>query len=292
MFKKKQKFFSIKRFLLLLVLAVFLAFGSKVFIAEAYRIPTSSMETTLSAGDYVIVNKLTYGPRTPEYLPFTGIKIPSIKFPIISNIERNDVLIFDFPDILNTDFPNGKSNYIKRCVALPGDTLSIINRIVYVNGHELPPPSTLHFSRTKSKYFGVPNKFIFPNDAEWNEDNYGPILIPRKGLSINLAPRNFKRWVDLIKYENPGRIVYSESNKLYFEGEELTSYTFKNNYYFFLGDNRDESFDSRFWGFVPEQNIIGKPFFIYWSVNHNAEITDISKLWNSIRWSRIGTIIK
>ncbi|HET56643.1 MAG TPA: signal peptidase I [Ignavibacteria bacterium] len=289
---KKQKFFSIKRFLLLLVLAVFLAFGSKVFIAEAYRIPTSSMETTLSAGDYVIVNKFTYGPRTPGYLPFTDIKIPSIKFPMISNIERNDVLIFDFPDILKTDFPNGKSNYIKRCIALPGDTLSIINRIVYINGHELPSPSTLHFSRTKSKYLGVPNKFIFPNDSEWNEDNYGPILIPSKGLSINLSPRNFNRWIDLIKYENPGRMIYTESNKLYFDREELITYTFKNNYYFFLGDNRDESFDSRFWGFVPEQNIIGKPFFIYWSVNHNDEITDITKLWNSIRWSRIGTIIK
>lgn len=292
MFKKKQKLFSLKRFLILLLFAVILAFGSKVFIAEAYRIPTSSMETTLSAGDYVIVNKFSYGPRTPDYLPFTSIKIPSIKFPMISNIERNDVLIFDFPDILKTDFPNGKSNYIKRCVALPGDTLSIINRKVIVNGKPLDELQTLHFSRTRSKYLGVPNKFIYPHDSEWNEDNYGPLVIPKKGVTVQLSQRNYSRWVDLIIFENREQNITTSSNKIFVDDEEIVSYTFKNNYYFFLGDNRDESFDSRFWGFVPEQNIIGKPFFIYWSVNHNIDITDIVKFWNSIRWSRIGSLIK
>lgn len=289
--EKSKQSFSLRRFLVLLLLAAILAFASKIFIAEAYRIPTSSMETTLFAGDYVIVNKFLYGPKTPNFIPFTEIEIPSIKFPMLSGIDRNDVVIFEFPKIIDFDLPDEKSNYVKRCAALPGDTLSIINRKVYVNGNELDEPKTIHFSRSRSKIFGVPNRAIFPNDSEWNEDNYGPLLIPAIGLTVNISARSINRWLPLIKYENQDLYVYSENQKLFINDEEVTSYTVKENYYFFLGDNRDESYDSRFWGFVPEKNIIGKPFLIYWSVDQKTEITNITKLWNSIRWSRIGSLI-
>lgn len=291
MFEQKKKRFSIKRFIFLVLLAAILAFASKIFIAEAYRIPTSSMESTLFAGDYVIVNKLTYGPKTPSIIPFTEIEIPSVKFPMLSNIERNEILIFEYPDIIKHNLTEEKSNYIKRCVALPGDTLSIINRKVHVNGKVVDEPATLHFSRTRSKFFGVPNHSIFPTGSEWNEDNYGPILIPKEGIKIKLSPRNLGRWIDVIKYENSKSEVVQKNGTVYLDGDELYSYTFKNNYYFFLGDNRDESFDSRFWGFVPEHKIIGKPFIIYWSLNHDTDINDIAKFWNSIRWNRIGTLL-
>lgn len=288
MSKKNKKDFSLKRFLILVLLAAILAFVSKVLIAEAYRIPTSSMESTLLAGDYVIVNKLTYGPRTPGVIPFTSIEIPSIKLPMISEIHRNDILIFEYPDIIKHELTEEKSNYVKRCVALPGDTLSIINRKVHVNGKLLNEPSTLHFSRTKSKIFGVPNRSIFPEDSEWNEDNYGPILIPRAGENIHLSPRNISRWVDLIKYENKDSQISITNGKIIGDNIELKTYTFKNNYYFFLGDNRDDSYDSRFWGFVPEEMIIGKPIIIYWSLESQDQSAGF---FDSIRWDRIGTTL-
>lgn len=274
--------------MLLVLLAALLAFVSKVFIAEAYRIPTSSMESTLLAGDYVIVNKLTYGPRTPNVIPFTNIEIPSIKFPMLSQIHHNDVLIFEYPEIIKHELTEEKSNYVKRCVGLPGDTLSIINRKVHVNGKRLEEPSTLRFSRTKSKIFGVPNHSIFPKNSEWNEDNYGPILIPEEGEEIKLSPRNISRWIDLIKYENKDSRISTKNGKILKDSVELQTYIFRNNYYFFLGDNRDESYDSRFWGFVPEKMIIGKPMIIYWSV----ALQDSSVgFFDRIRWSRIGTIL-
>lgn len=288
MVDKKKKNFSLKRFLFLVTLAAVLAFFSKVFIAEAYRIPTSSMESTLFAGDYVIVNKLFYGPKTPDVIPFTDIRIPSIKFPMISDIERNDVLIFEYPNIIKDELSEENSNYVKRCVGLPGDTLSIINRKVHINGKVLDEPSTLHFTRSKSKFFGVPNSSIFPHDSEWNEDNYGPILIPRKDLTIKLSPRNISRWIDLIIFENDKSHFEISNGKILQDGVEIDSYTFKNNYYFFLGDNRDESYDSRFWGFVPEQNIIGRPMIIYWSLDME---NNSSNFFEKIRWGRIGTLL-
>jgi signal peptidase I len=288
MVDKKKKNFSLKRFLFLVILAALLAFMSKVFIAEAYRIPTSSMESTLFAGDYVIVNKLFYGPKTPEFIPFTDIRIPSIKLPMIYQIKRNDVLIFEYPQIIEHEFSEIKSNYVKRCVGLPGDTLSIINRKVYINGKVLDEPATLHFTRSKSKFFGVPNSSIFPHDSEWNEDNYGPILIPQKDLKITLSPRNISRWIDLIIFENDESNFEISNGKILQNGVEIDSYTFKYNYYFFLGDNRDESYDSRFWGFVPEQNIIGRPMIIYWSLDTE---NNSSNFFEKIRWGRIGTLV-
>lgn len=289
MSKDKIKSFSSRRFLRLLVLAALLAFISKIFVAEAYRIPTSSMENTLFAGDYVIVNKLFYGPRTPEYLPFTSIEIPSVAFPMSSSIERNEILVFEYPNILKGDLIDDKANYIKRCVALPGDTLTIINRQLFVNGKDLKNPLTIKFSRNKSKLFGVPNQSIFPNDSDWNEDNYGPILIPKEGQAVKLSSRNHQRWFDIIRYENPGAEISIINNDLFFNSEKLSEYEFKNNYYFFLGDNRDESFDSRYWGFVPEEMIIGKPLLVYWSIDQSEGSIKQKSFWEAIRWERIGT---
>lgn len=289
MSKKQPTSLSIRRFLRLLFLAALLAFFSKIFFAEAYRIPTSSMENTLFAGDYVIVNKLFYGPKTPEILPFTSIEIPSLTFPMISSIDRNEILVFEYPNILKNNIIDDKANYIKRCVALPGDTLNIINRKLFVNGKDLKNPLTIKFSRKQSRMFGVPNKSIFPNDSDWNEDNYGPLLIPQKGDKIKISSRNLNRWIDVIKYENSGSEISLVNNDLYINSELINEYIFQKDYYFFLGDNRDESFDSRYWGFVPEEMIIGKPLLVYWSIDQGEGAIKQKSFWESIRWERIGT---
>lgn len=289
MSKKQPTSLSIRRFLRLLFLAALLAFFSKIFFAEAYRIPTSSMENTLFAGDYVIVNKLFYGPKTPEILPFTSIEIPSLTFPMISSIDRNEILVFEYPNILKNNIIDDKANYIKRCVALPGDTLNIINRKLFVNGKDLKNPLTIKFSRKQSRMFGVPNKSIFPNDSDWNEDNYGPLLIPQKGDKIKISSRNLNRWIDVIKYENSGSEISLVNNDLYINSELINEYIFQKDYYFFLGDNRDESFDSRYWGFVPEEMIIGKPLLVYWSIDQGEGAIKQKSFRESIRWERIGT---
>lgn len=289
---KEKRTFSIRRFIWLVFLAALLAFTSKVFVAEAFRIPTSSMENTLFSGDYVIVNKLSYGPKTPERIPFTSIEISVVHLPAFSEVERNEILVFEYPNIVPNEISEEKSNYIKRCIGLPGDTVSIISRSLYVNGNQLENPATLKFIRSKSKFLGVPNKSIFPENAEWNEDNYGPILIPKEGATVKINNRNIERWKDIIRFENHDKEVAVENNLIKINSKAISEYQFKRNYYFFLGDNRDESFDSRYWGFVPEENIIGKPIIVYWSVENQVNTKNIETLWNSIRWTRIGTIIE
>lgn len=285
----RRRPFTFIRLLKLIVMAFVLAFIAKIFVAEAFKIPSGSMEDTLLAGDFVIVDKIPYGPSTPEYLPFSNIEIPSFSLPKFGAIERNNIYVFRYPGDQGEVFPAEDKNYIKRCVGLPGDTLRILARKLYVNSVQLEPPETAKFLRDKSKFFGTANKLIFPSGAEWNEDNYGPIRIPYKGEEIKLNRNNINRWRDLINRENGADVVSVLGMEVRINNIPAETYTVKNNYYFFMGDNRDESFDSRFWGFVPEQNIIGRPWIIYWSIKN--KIGNVS-FWDRLRWNRLGTLIK
>src|SRR5512135_1048617 len=103
---------------LTLLAALFLKF----FIVEAYRIPTSSMENTLMAGDFVLVNKFIYGARTPRYIPFTWIRLPHVQLPAVYPPRRGDIVVFEFPENNADRSPHEAVNYVKRCIALPGDT--------------------------------------------------------------------------------------------------------------------------------------------------------------------------
>ena len=340
---------------------------------EAYTIPSPSMEASLLVGDYLFVSKLHYGPITPQtplQVPLTHqtiwgtglksyselIQLPTYRLPGFSEIKRNDVVVFHVPH--ESQFPADlRTNYIKRCVAVAGDTLEIRDAQVYLNGKlGVAPPglqstyfmqvdnpndevlAALHaqgvvdydqpngvpqavaqtdgkfgyvISCTKANYDYFrqqpyvnsmdviqPEVLLFPDVADfrnsgamsatprkWSLDSYGPLPIPKKGQTITLSPGNAAIYYKIVaRYEHNEGVTWKDG-MIYQNGKMLTSYTVKQNYYMMMGDNRHNSEDSRFWGFVPEDHVVGKAVLIWLSVDPNADF------WHKIRWSRLFNII-
>ncbi len=336
-----------------IIFAVVAATIIRGLFIEAYVIPTGSMERTLLVGDFLFVSKMSYGARTPitpVAFPFAHHTMPLIntkaywdgiqwdyhRLPGFGNVERNDVVVFNYP--MDADAPlsrpiDKRENYIKRCIGVSGDTVSIKEGQVFINGKvgEQPPMSqTEYFIKTdgsdfnpkaledikadmqqadantyvfnmpkaeaeKMKQFstvksvmpiiGQKDEFrqeIFPADPhlKWNQDNYGPIIIPKKGWTVKLDSLTFpvyKRAIEV--YE--GNKLTVEGNDIVINGKVAKTYTFKMNYYWMMGDNRHNSADSRYWGFVPEDHIVGKALFVWMSIDDKASF------FNKIRWSRI-----
>lgn len=356
-----------------ILFAVIAATLIRWLIMEAYTIPTPSMEQSLLVGDFLFVSKFHYGSRTtttPLQVPLThqkiwftdipsyseAIKLPQYRLPGISRVKRNDVVVFNVPPLeLNEgiDYPvDLKTNYIKRCVAIGGDTLRIINRQVYVNGKALENPPLMQSSylvtsndeineRILKRYkiydqevvgrtansvvyqmhltdelaeelrklnfiqdvriatyngssgFGQrtedmveSNIFPDPKVFPWNGDFYGPLVIPREGMTIDIDEKTLAAYGSTIAKYDHNENVKIENGKLFIDGKELSQYTFNQNYYFMMGDNRHNSLDSRYWGFVPEDHIVGKAFFIWLSIDRNAGFL------NKIRWSRFFQLIE
>ena len=339
----------------------------RTFIFELYTIPTGSMEKTLLVGDYLFVSKLNYGARIPitpmafpfsqSTLPFTNIKsyFDKISLPYFrifgwQNIKRNDIVVFNYPaDQLHP--VDRKENYIKRCVAIPGDSFQIKGAEVFVNNKKSSFPETVQlcylvitdgtfFSRdflnslgllsdrgseaiteagvdpgsgyaawkiwlTKdaaarfklqhnvkeiklySELPGQREAGIFPNDPtlKWNIDYFGPLYVPRKGDKIQLNKTNYLLYQKAIKYYENHPDFCMKGDSFYLNGKPIHAYTFTMNYYFMLGDSRYNSEDSRFWGFVPENHIIGKPLLIWLSIDPDQ------KWFSSIRWKRLFNCI-
>ena len=229
-----------------------------------------------------------------------------------------------------------RENYVKRCVGLPGQTLQIKDRIVYLDGKANKEPENVQYtyhvklkqaipeemmedlgismedltSLNTSGYMPLTNRAVKvlkahpdivesvtlnteANDLEiyplngnkhWTRDNYGPIWIPQKGESIDLTLDN------IAIYERPIKVYEANDlqirdGKIFINGQEAKSYTFKMDYYWMQGDNRHNSADSRYWGFVPEDHIVGKPIFIWWSSDPDRRGI------NGVRWSRLGRIV-
>jgi len=367
-----------------IIFAVIAATIIRVFFIEAYTIPTGSMERSLMIGDFLFVSKVNYGariPMTPVAFPFAhhtmpvtggkayweGVQWKYRRLPGLSDIKRNDVVVFNFPEGdtvaleaqdqnyynlvralghsgVNDQFTvtsrpvDKRENYIKRCIGIGGDVITMKNGVVSVNGvpEKLVPTgqitylvkmkssdvnfdvftqlgfdinsdvsslgheNTYQFVGTEEMMAEVrkldfvtsvvedtaPGEYadsiVFPQDSNrtWNVDNLGPITVPKKGWTVKLDS------VTMPMYERAIRIY--EGNKLeksgdgwLINGQKTDSYTFKMDYYWMMGDNRHNSLDSRFFGFVPEDHVVGKALFIWMSVR------DQGSFFSKIRWSRI-----
>lgn len=343
-------------------------------IMEAYTIPTPSMENSLLTGDFLFVSKFHYGTRTPKtilQIPLTHqkiwfteipsyldwIQLPQYRLPGITEVKRMDVVVFNVPGVEenNLGIPRNewveypvdlKTNYIKRCIGLPGDVVEVVERQVMVNGEAPDNPEHMQYSylvtatdeinernlvnlgfdpedytflgrdpqtshaiyqiflapsRIKEltslpyivsldrdyRYNNGPDARIFPSSkySPWNADNYGPIRVPAKDMNIHINDSTLAFYGKVIRDYDHNGDVKVEKDKLWIDGKEVSTYTFKQNYYFMMGDNRHNSLDSRYWGFVPEDHIVGKAFFIWLSIDKYAGF------FNKIRWSRFLKVI-
>ncbi|HTY37098.1 MAG TPA: signal peptidase I [Bacteroidota bacterium] len=260
------------------------------FVIASFLVPTGSMENEVMTGDLLFVNKFIYGGTSPRNIPFTNVRLPWFRVPGFRDVERGDVIVFVFPgyrdEVQSEDFVF----YLKRCVGLPGDTIQVVKRVLYVNGKVAPVPRNIHFSFPHlTTGTGIDDR-IFPKGAPWNEDNYGPIVIPKKGMVVQLNTSTIDAWDTFIRRE--GHTVAVSGTKVLVDGKETDSYTVQRDYLFGMGDHRDNSLDSRYWGFIPRENLVGSPLVVYWSWDTDIPMYNIFSKLASVRLGRVGTIIK
>ncbi|HAR19575.1 MAG TPA: signal peptidase I [Cytophagales bacterium] len=343
----------LKEWLDAIVFAVVAASLIRWAFIEAYTIPTPSMERSLLVGDFLFVSKMHYGartPKTPLQVPLTHqkiwgteipsfsdlIQLPSFRLPGFTHIKNNDIVVFNWPadDGYPTDL---KTNYIKRCLAIAGDTLQIKDTQVYINSKPAENPEMYQFQYfliTKetlndrifkinniTDYYRIPEGYvihtqpntaaklkeipfieqvimnkqqfgmgepqIFPNNSKynWNLDFFGPLWIPKEGSTIQMNAENVTLYETTISRYEGWKDVKVQNGQLFIEGKMVKNYTFKQNYYFMMGDNRHNSLDSRFWGFVPEDHVVGKALLIWMSLDKDGNFL------NRIRWRRLFNFI-
>lgn len=264
------------------------------FIIQNTRIPTGSMEDTILVGDFVLVNKFIYGSSSPRYIPFTEIALPYFTLPAFKDPKPKDIVVFEYPgDRDQLEATEKGVNYVKRCIGTPGDTINIIDKVVFVNGKEFwRPPFIKYYRGQYASYLrpipkGVAEPRIFPKGMLWNEDNYGPLVVPKKGMRIPLNLDNVEQWRTIIDREYGKRVVEIKNNSVAIDGTPVSSYTFKKDYYFMMGDNRDDSLDSRFWGFVSRDAVVGEAFITLFSWDREIPFSELFKLLGSIRPDRV-----
>jgi len=277
-----------------LLFAAIAAFFIITFIIQNTRIPTGSMENTILVGDFVLVNKFIYGSSSPKYIPFTEIEIPFFRLPAFKDPKAKDIVVFEYPgdrDQLVADELG--VNYVKRCIGVPGDTIEIRNKVVFVNGKEFWKPSFVKYYQGRFGNYlsprprGMTEPRIFPKGVQWNEDNYGPLVIPKKGMTIPLNKYNVEQWRTIIDREFGRRVIELKGEIVTIDGNPVSSYTFKKDYYFMMGDNRDDSLDSRFWGLVPRDLVVGEAFITLFSWDREIPFSQLFKLLGSIRLDRV-----
>ena len=381
--KKKESFLGSITF------AVVFATIIHVFLTQPFGIPTGSMERTLLVGDFLFVNKWSYGyrmPMRPLAIPFlqgtimdTGLKgnpkddpksyVDAVKLPYsrllqFNKPQKNDIVVFNYPQDSVHAAIDRKDPYVKRCVAVAGDVIEMRAGRLFVNGkaetilgdqkvqhkYIAQTGSQLDVPALYNKYGFLPlqeiqtqngylydfqgltdetakeikalpqiikmeehvwpkdsaavgyklnaerdaytkkidtTQSIFPINKKWNQDWYGPLKIPKKGDVVTLNQETLPEYQWIIsEYEH--NKLENKNGKIFVNGQETNQYTIKQDYYMMIGDNRDASLDARFFGFVPEENIVGKPMFTWMSVEGLFKDAGSSyQAPTKIRWDRM-----
>ena len=276
------------KFLKILFWVAVIALIIKAFAIDAFRIPSTSMENTLQPGDFIFANKFAYNIATPREIPIVDLPIPQHKFFNAGKPEINDIVIFEFPKGFESDPLRGGSKYVKRLIAGPHDTLKITDGVVFVNGKPIELPSTFKapkYSEEEDEL--VQNETIYPPGAEWNRISYGPIIIPAKGDTIKITPENFEKWQSVIVMDHGERSLLLEGTLVTLDGRAIFEYVLTQDHYFVIGDNFEASMDSRHFGFITDNMIVGKAMFIYWSYNSEKVAPGPLGFLSAIRADRI-----
>lgn len=274
-----------------LLFALIAALLIKSFLIETSRVPTGSMEKTILVGDFLFVNKFIYGSSSPRNIPFTNIALPYFQLPSFADPEKGDIVVFEYPGDRDQLKSTNIDNYVKRCIATPGDTIKIIDKVVFINGEEAAIPPHIQYHGLYPVKKGIVDPGIFPKGARWNKDNYGPYVIPKEGDVVELSMENIEYWRTIINREYGKRVVSIKDGSVTIEGKPVKSYTIKKDYYFMMGDNRDDSMDSRYWGLVARDLVVGEALMIYWSWNPNIPFSDFFKLLGTLRINRLAKLV-
>ena len=361
-----------------LLFAIVVATFVHTYFIQPFTIPTSSLEKSLLVGDFLFVSKYNYGARTPmttiaapmvhDTIPILNVKsysswpqLPYFRLPGYEEIKNNDIVVFNWPaDTLYNMYKaadkryekpiDKKTNYVKRCVGIAGDSLQIKDGIVFINGKELILPERarpqysykVSFDRNSPPNFqaiveelditdgagfnqaqdtlflramtfagaermknmpGITSVTriiskenedgIFPDYKDgkpstsnnWNLDNLGPIYIPKKGATVALNKKTLPFYKTIInEYEKNDLQVNGDEIRI--NGKVASTYTFKQDYYWMMGDNRHNSLDARYFGYTPADHVVGKPIFIWMSWDSNGK-----GIMNKIRWERVFTTV-
>lgn len=244
---------------LILGLTLLVALVLKIFVVEAILVPSRSMEGAVLPGDYVFVDKLIYGARAPRFLSSSPTSFA--RLPRLRSVARGDVIVFELPADARGPTADGPVHFVKRCVGLPGDVVAMRDGILAVNGERMTIPS-MHTD-------GMTNC------------SFGPFLVPRSGRAVRLSEGTIRMLAPVIRREGHSIAALPDGRYLV-DGVAATTYAVKDNYLFVLGDNLSDSYDSRSWGFLPEDNVVGRAMMVYWSVDESGHP----------RWERLATIIR
>ena len=266
------------------VALVVLWIALKIFVLGYFPVPSNSMQPSIIPGDVVFVNKLKLGPRTFRNLDFLDsdtIAVQNIRFAGYGDIARNDVIVFNYPyaDSWSRARFNYKSFYVKRCIGLPGDTLSIVNGFYKVAGHDAPLGNIQDQKRLSRIPIGELHVSVSRADRPngWTMKDFGPLYIPRQGDTLTLNEWNYEFYKRVIEWETGDKMTRADG-KYCLDGKEILHYPVRNNYYFVAGDNVFDSRDSRYWGLLQEEYIVGTvPFILYSKDRQNGK-------W---RWNRL-----
>jgi signal peptidase I len=280
-FKKLFKFFKVVLLVALIALII------KAFAFDAFQIPSTSMENTLKPGDFILANKFAYHISTPREIPYTNVHLTQHKFFEVDKPKINDVVVFEFPEGFENDPLRSGSKYVKRIIAGPHDTLRITDGKIFVNGKTIDLPETFKTLNYTEKNDWVHDEIIYPPGAKWNRVSYGPIIIPAKGDTIKISPENFERWQSVIVMDHGKRSLLSEGTIVTLDGKAIFEYVLTQDHYFVIGDNFEASMDSRHFGFVTDNMIVGKALFIYWSFDSKKVAPGPLGFLSAIRADRI-----
>lgn len=322
-----RKYYFLTGFPLYLLFLAAAVLVVRVLFLELRAVPSASMEEALWPGDQLLISKWQYGPKIPDnynelpwyhllsyvaydywekwrYAPLSGERLRGT-----TGIKRHDIIVFEHP--INNQV------YVKRCIALPGETIKMNGNRVFINDSVIDNPKTVKyryqtdtltaemtafFDKQSIRYFsgghshpaqivlsesqrqslpprlrrflivkkGLPpvlqTRKAFPRQPAWGNMQFGPLYVPEKGQVLAGRELALPFIKTAVAYETQ-KNVKIDNNKLYLDGKILHHYQFKDNYYFFMGDNRDRSYDSRYWGFVPEELIIGKAWMVLFNTN-------------------------